>query len=75
MADHRFRDPYADFVLSQLLSPSEAVRLNPAEQSVLLAAVRSEMLVNLEIRAHLMKKVSTILNELKKSRRSFPGHE
>lgn len=75
MADLQFRDPYADFVLSQLMSPSEAVRLSPAEQMVLLAAVRSEILVNSKVRQHLMKKVNAVLEKLKAARKSFPELE
>ena len=50
MGAERFRDPYSDFVLSQLLTPSTAIKLTRAERSVILAAVRSEVLINADIR-------------------------
>lgn len=75
MSNQVSRDPYADFVLAQLLTPTEAVRLSRAEQLVLVAAVRSEVLTNPKIRTLLVKKVKAVTKELAAARKKLPIRE
>ena len=70
-----FRDPYADMALSQLLDLSAAVKLSPAERTVLIAAVRSEILVNKDIQRLLKARVDNVLQELGAVRTHLPVRE
>jgi hypothetical protein len=71
-ADYPVRDPLDDLVLSQLVDPATAVNLSRAERVVILAAVRSEVLINPQIRKHLKAKVADVVRELLSARRRFP---
>jgi hypothetical protein len=67
-----FRDPYIDFVLSQLLTPSEAIKLTRPEFEIIMAAVRSEILTAKTIRKILTEKVHKVIAELESARKHFP---
>lgn len=75
MGSDVFRDPYADLALSQLLDLSVAVTLTRAERAVLVAAVRSEIIVNKEIHRHLKIRVDAILKEISAARVHLPRSE
>jgi hypothetical protein len=72
MGSEIFRDPYADMALSQLIDLSAAVKLSPAERSVLIASVRSEILVNKEIHRLLKARVDSVLKEISANRPHLP---
>jgi hypothetical protein len=67
-----FKDPYVDFVVSQLLTPKEALRLRRAELQVLMASVRGEILGSAAIREQLRKKVDLVLAEFAAVKKHFP---
>lgn len=75
MGSEIFRDPYADMALSQLLDVSAAVKLTPAERSVLVASLRSEILVNKEIHRLLKTRINSVLKEITATRTHLPLHE
>lgn len=68
-----FRDPYIDFVVSQLLTPREAISLTRAELEVLMASVRGEVLFSPVVRDHLQKKATRVISELRSARGKFPA--
>ncbi|MCB1054141.1 MAG: hypothetical protein KDD11_01350 [Acidobacteria bacterium] len=67
-----FTDPYIDFVVSQLLSPREAISLTRPELEVLMASVRGEILFSKSIRDQLQKKATRVVSELRSARGAFP---
>jgi hypothetical protein len=66
-----YRDPYADLVLSQLLSVKDALTLSRPEYELLLASVRSYILTSPDIRKILQRQVKEMIAELQAARDIF----